>query len=69
MWGGEGEGSGGKGGGKWGLGTPLSIPSLYLINLIVGVCFLFNSNQPFLHAWEVCCKQLFGTSHLMSDLN
>ena len=26
-WGGKGEGSGGKGGGKWGLGTPLSTPS------------------------------------------
>ena len=26
--GGEGEGSGVKGGGKWGLGTPLSTPSL-----------------------------------------
>ena len=37
--GGEGEGSEGKGGGKWGMGTPLSTPSvLKTLNPICGVC-------------------------------
>ena len=33
--GGEGEGSGVKGGGKWGLGTPLSTPSSKDINATI----------------------------------
>ena len=49
----KGEGTGGKGGGNWEWGTPLSTPSLYLENkLIMSSDSLFNNQI----SWASCDK-------------
>ena len=45
--GGEGEGSGGRGGGKWGLGTPLSTPSSMVYNYEIDGTRKKKINQTF----------------------